>query len=572
MFRRYRQRRGPYALARPSVVPSFVRSLILLLVAGFVLYLIGRGILTLFGLGSGGDRAPVSLTIERGGAVNVSLEGGLMQRADDSMKLYATDKISTATTGHARLSFFDKSWIRLDGNTDLSLEKSEIGVEESVITATLTKGAVWIDTPSEDIYSGSIIRTIHTPSFTLHIPADTRAAIDEKTVLVFSAEGNGIGVTLKGSKEEQFIGEGQQMSLPDSPGTDALDYRTAIDPLAAQKMFVVESRAMQHAGTTVTAGSGTALQIDPNSIVLKTPADNAAVSTATVTIAGAAGANIARIRINGHEVSINRTDMSFSKEIALSEAATTDIRIEALDSNDIVLDQISRTIRRTIQTIVPPTITSPAKNGQTFRTQDLQIEIRGTVPAGAAGIIVNDYKLQLFRTGDTTWSYLASRQLNNLLDGRNVFNVYAVDAAGNPSAPATITILVEAGVAGIVSTGSTIGGSSPTAQVQIDEATLPQNTPLTPGVISVTGPTAGASHTATGSEILIEGTTSAQTASVWVNGYKLQLYKAGITRWNYIARTDYGTLKRGTNVYKINVRDANNQILDSFTYTVQYNP
>ncbi len=569
MFRRYRQRRGPYALARPSVVPSFVRSLILLLIAAFVLYLIGRGILALFGLGSGLDRAPVSLTIEKGGTVNVSLEGGLMQRADDSMKLYATDKISSAATGHAVLSFFDQSWIRLDGGTDLSIDASETGEDEAISTVSLSKGTIWVDTPSEKIYSGSVLRTIETAAFTLHIPADTQAAVSEKTLLVFSADGNGVGITLKGSTEEQFIGEGQQISLPDSPGTDASDYRTAIDPLVAQKPFILESKAMKRAGASVASGSGTSIQIDPNSIALKTPADNAAVSTDTVTVAGTVGANVARVRINGHEASINRTDMSFSEELALTDAATTDIRIEALDMNDLVLDQVSRTIRKTIQTIVPPSITSPAKNGQTYRTQDAQVEIKGTAPSGAAGIIVNDYKLQLFRTGDTTWSYLASKQLNNLIDGKNIFNVYATDASGNPSAPATITILVEAGTVGVVSTGSTVGSTSSVAP-QIDETTLPQNAPTMPGTIAVTGPAAGTSYTATGSEILIEGTVPAQTSSVWVNGYKLQLYKAGVTRWNYIAKTDYGTLKKGTNVYKINARDANNQILDSFTYTVTY--
>jgi len=570
MFRRYRQRRGPYALARPSVVPSFVRSLILLLIAGTVLYFLGRGIIRLFGMGSGLDRAAVGLTVEKGGTVNISLEGGLMQRADDTMTLYATDKISTASTGRAVLSFFEDSWIRLDGSTDLTIDTSEKNEEEAAVAVTLTKGSLWVDTPSADIYSGSILRTISTDAFTLTIPADTQAAVDGKTLLVFSADGNGVGVTLKGSEEEQFIGEGQQLSLPDKPGTNALQYRSAIDPLVAQKPFVTESKAMTRAGSSAT-GSGTGIQIDPNAIVLSSPADNAAVSTPTVTVAGTAGSNVARVRINGHEATVNRTTMSFSEELALTDAATTDIRVEALDMNDIVLDQVSRTIRKTIQTIVPPTITNPAKNGQTYRTQDAQVEIRGTAPAGAAGMMVNDYKLQLFRANDTTWSYLASKQLNNLVDGKNVFNVYAIDAAGNPSAPATLTVLVEAGTVGVVSTGSTIGSTpSSAAPTQIDEATLPQNAPLTAGVITVTGPTAGTAHTATGSDILIEGTTSAQTASVWVNGYKLQLYKAGVTRWNYIAKTDYGTLKRGTNVYKINARDANNQILDSFTYTVQY--
>lgn len=501
--------------------------------------------------------------------MNVGLEGGLMQRADSTLKLYATDKLSSSASGHATLSFFDGSWIRTDNNTDLTIDKSETGKTDAAMGVTLTKGALWIDTPSANTYSGSIIRTIVTPSFTLSIPSNTQAAVDASTLLVFSADGNGVGVTLKGSKEEQFIGEGQQMSLPATPGTDALKYRSAIDPLAVQKPFVEESKALARTGLNAPTGSGAVVQMDPNSITVTTPLENATVSTETVTVSGKVGANIEHVRINGHDASIDRSSRSYSEELALEDAPTTELQIEALDTNNIVLDQVTRTVKKVTPTIAAPTITSPAKNGQTYRTQDTQIEIKGTAPAGTAGMMVNDYKLQLFRTGDTTWSYLASKPLSNLNDGKNVFNVYALDSAGNPSAPATITILIEQGTVGVVSTGSTIGSASSTP-VQIDEKTLPQNTPTTPGVITVTGPAAGASFTATGSEILIEGTTSPQTASVWINGYKLQLYKPGVTKWNYIAKTDFGTLKKGTNLYKINARDANNMILDSFTYTVTY--
>jgi hypothetical protein len=563
MLRRYRQRRGPYALAKQSVVPSFIRSIVLLLIACTVLYFIGRGILALFGMGGSSDeRTPVTFTIEDQGTVNVSLEGGLMQRGDSTMKLFASDKISAAGNGHARLQFFDSSWIRTNISTDLSIDKSSQTTKSSVFQVTLTKGDLWINTPAMSGYSGAIVRTIVTPSFTAVIPADTQAMIDSNDLLVFSADGDGISVTLKGSKTAENIGEGQQMILPDTPTGDPLHYRSAIDPLAAQKPFVQQSRQITRTGNATTTGTGSTAAIDPNSIVVDTPTEGAVISGQTVTVSGKVGANVNGVRINGHLATIDRTNQT--------GATTTDLEIDAIDTNDIVLDQVTRSVKKAVETIKSPTITNPAGNGQTYRTQDVQIEIKGTASAGAAGIMVNDYKLQLFRTGDTTWSYLASKALNNLVDGKNIFNVYALDADGNPSAPATVTVLVEAGTVGLVSTGSTVSGNTASAPAVIDEKTLPQNAPTTPGVITVTGPAAGASFTATGSEILIEGTTSAQTESVWINGYKLQLYKPGKTLWNYIAKTDFGTLKKGTNVYTIHARDKANNILDSFTYTVTY--
>ena len=72
----------------------------------------------------------------------------------------------------------------------------------------------------------------------------------------------------------------------------------------------------------------------------------------------------------------------------------------------------------------------------------------------------------------------------------------------------------------------------------------------------------------TGAEFLIEGSVPSGTASVWVNDYKLQLYTAGKTFFNYIASTGLNTLKRGSNTYEIIIRDTEGKILDRVTYTI----
>ncbi len=566
MFRRYRQRRGPYALATPSPVPSFIRSGILLLIALVVLYYIGRGILGLFGLIGNTERTPVQLSVENRGAVNVSLEGGPMQRADDTLKLYAGDTVSAQSNSHARLTFFDTSWIRTDTDTDVSIVTSADTKDEEAFEVELTKGALWVNTPKLSSYSGTVMRTIVLPAFSLSLPSDTQAAVDGRHITVFNADGNGIAITMKDAKEPIFLGEGQQLTLPENPTGDLFQYRSAIDPLAAQKTFITESRALGRS-VTVTSGSGSTALLDPNSLALTSPKDNASVTTGTVTVAGKIGSKVDRVRVNGYMANIDRAQHSFSEELTTSDGAQMSIHIEALDVNGIVIDEVTRTVKIIKTNADAPQILSPAKNGQTYRTQKTQLEIKGTASSKVASVYVNDYKLQLFRKGDTSWSYLASSALNNLLSGKNMFTVYTLDDAGNRSASATLTVIVEAGVEGVVSTGSTVA-----APEQVEEKTLPQNAPLTPNVITVTGPAAGSSFTATGSEILLEGTTSAQTDSIWINGYKLRLFKSGNTTWNYIASVAFTTLKKGTNVYTIHARNKNNELLDSFVYTVSYNP
>jgi hypothetical protein len=88
----------------------------------------------------------------------------------------------------------------------------------------------------------------------------------------------------------------------------------------------------------------------------------------------------------------------------------------------------------------------------------------------------------------------------------------------------------------------------------------------------VTGPGEGTEYTftGTGGSFLLEGTVPKETNSVWVNGYKLRLYVAGKTFFNYIADAKFSTLKKGTNTYVINARNEEGKILDTVTYTVTY--
>lgn len=568
MFRRYRQRRGPYAMAAPSVMPSIIRSVILLGIALLLLYFVGKWVLWIFGVGGDMQRNAVLLSVENRSTVNVSLEGGLMQRAEGSIKLYESDRVTTGGNGHALLTFFDGTTGRIDVQSDVTIGESTLGSEESALSINVAAGSLWIRTPDLDTFSGAIIRDISTSRYSAKLPSDAEVVIDQHALIVFSGDGQGVELTVNGADEPVFIGEGQQIQLPDGNlGEDILRFRSAIEPLVAQRTFIEESRGIMIAPT----GSGeVAVVSDEDILNVTAPADRTNVTTNTVKVEGTISPRVERVRVNGYEATINRDMQSFTEEISLDADKDTMITIQAQDARGITLAEEIRTVRRGTEEITPPVITSPATAGQTYRTQRTEFEIVGTAPSNAAGIMVNEYKLQLFRAGDSNWSYLASTALNNLKSGTNIYDVYTLDAAGNKSQPVRITILLEAGSEGVVGGGTS--GSAASQAATIDETTLPNNAPLLPGSIAVTGPTAGTVHTATGSEFLLEGTAPKAAASVWVNGYRLQLFKAGSGYWNYIAKAEFNTLKPGTNVYTIVVRNDKNEILDSFEYTATYNP
>jgi len=564
-----RHRRGPYALAQPSVLPGVVRTIILVVILAVALFFTGRWILSLFGSGSALARTPVVLIAEGRGPVNVSLEGGAVQRAEDSLKLYDGDRVTTGNGGHALLLFFDGSRVRLDAGSDVTIDRSERGSETSTVALTLTRGSVFVQTPTPAVFSGTVLRTIRTTGFSLALPTRSEAVVNETGLLVFSANGLGIGVSIEGRSDSVTIGEGQQWQLPAqvAPSADLYSFRSPLPADAAQKQFVIDSRAQKQALPTSTeTGSGPATEL----LAVTEPENNVLVKGTTVRVAGLAGKGVMTVRINGYIAAVNPLDHSFQQELTLQDAATTDIHVEALDDKQVVLTDARLTVRRDVTLPDAPVIVSPAQSGQTYRTQALQLEISGTAKPDVAGIIVNDYRLQLFKQGSVTWSYLASTQLKNLVAGKNVFTVVAIDAAGNRSPAATLTILLEDGPTGVVATEGGTTSAAGAASSAVNPATLPDNAPLSPGSLSVTGPTAGTLHTATGSEIVIVGATSSQTASIWVNDYRLQLYKAGKTTWNYIASVAFANMKKGRNVYVITARDAEEKILDRVEYIVNY--
>lgn len=574
MLRRYRHRRGPYAIAAPSRQKTLLRKIIWYAIFLLLLYWMGSKVLVWIS-GAAVQSKPAMLTVEEGSRANVSFDGGLLQPAESGVSVHPGDRIVTAA-GFGILDFFDGSRLRMDEQADLTILESEKGEKTSSLALQLDTGAIWIRTPLIESSTGGVMtRSVVTPTWTLTIPDDTEAVLEKDGIIVFNADGEGVAMLLNAG-ETIIIGEGQQIRFPDPTAIsgDPLRFRSAINPLAVQRSFVEDARRL-------TAPNGSIIgtpEGESDLLTIRTPQENAVVSGNTVLIDGSVDPRIDRVRVNGYLASIDRGNGSFQQELSLREGASTmTIRIEALDARGLSLAETTRTVRTASgsQTVSntdakSPSITAPALTGQTYRTQKNEIIIRGTAPAGTQSIEVNDYRLQLFAPGNPTWSYLATTVLNNLQTGRNIFNVYAIDASGKKSTAATITIVLEEGTEGVVENAQNSTVTSP--PVVINESDLPTNDPLTPGIISISAPEAGASYTATGTGFLLEGSTSKQTASIWVNGYRLQLYASGKTFWNYIASTALGTLKEGTNSYKIVARDSANQILDTFTYTVEYNP
>lgn len=92
-----------------------------------------------------------------------------------------------------------------------------------------------------------------------------------------------------------------------------------------------------------------------------------------------------------------------------------------------------------------PVITFPALSDATkaFETTEPVLKISGIVDPRTVAVEVNDYKLQRYQPGDTTWSYTANAQYSNFKYGENYFTVVAIGPEGERSSSSIKVILVK---------------------------------------------------------------------------------------------------------------------------------
>jgi hypothetical protein len=561
----YRYRRSLYTQPERSH-KRYIGRIILFILALGILYLLSKGVMALFGLMSGGEDQAVALRIESRSNVDVSYDEEDFQAAEDGSSIQAGDAVRTAADSHAHLTFFDGTLVRLDEQTTVTVLESSDASKGAHIRMEILEGTAWIMTPPSTEEKTNI-REIESARLALGLSDGAEVVIGPRSVITYKASGDGISVRAKDGDEEIFVGEGQQFTLPENVESVAnLErYRSGHSLASLRNTFAIQSRQL----LTGNNDDG-ALEEESGPLVVLSPAENAVVTESSVRVSGRVEAEVTSVRINGQEVVVDEADGSFVDDIALLSDTSFDIHVEALDTSGKIISEITRTVRRESATasgtnlFASPAVTEPVATGNTYQTTAEEVVLRGTAPEGATQILVNDYSLRLFDPAKGTWSYLARLDLGNMKSGTNIYNVVAVNANGMRSAAATITINHGTATTGTTSSAGT-AASTPSVTPQ-------NNVPLTPGVLKVTGPAAGTEYAASGTGFLLEGTTSNQTDSIWVNDYRLQLFVSGKTYWNYIADVDLGNLKQGRNVYRIIARNKDGQVLDTVDYVVTYQP
>ncbi|MEK7563707.1 MAG: hypothetical protein AAB544_04935, partial [Patescibacteria group bacterium] len=187
MLRR-RHRTGPYPLAQTR---SPIRALVPLAAAAVALLILlwaGKAVLSALQFGNAVQRTAVILRGDDRGSVSVSLNGEDPRVSDSELKLYPGDSVSTDRGAPATLELFDGSIIRIDRGAALTIEESVLGAKESAFALAMERGSAWIRTPESVAFSGTVLRTIETATYTAQIPSGAEVYLTETTIEVYAAD------------------------------------------------------------------------------------------------------------------------------------------------------------------------------------------------------------------------------------------------------------------------------------------------------------------------------------------------------------------------------------------------
>ncbi|MBT3834926.1 hypothetical protein HOF56_01630 [Candidatus Peribacteria bacterium] len=502
-----------------------------------------------------GSKVPTSLYVRDRGRVDVVIGGEKdRQRAESGLKLYDGDRVITDGSAYAVLNFFDKTRIQLDTNTDVILNEVSMGQDSSVISLSIENGGLFIESGT----GSNIKRKFTSRRAHFEVPPRSEVILGDD-IYVFDSSGPGVNVLVTISSRtfaNVIVGEGQQLIIDPirlkevkEEGGDPYELRSVLDDKILSSNLYLASRQVPKEEIIIKEESAAADE-EGDFLVVSEPVDGELVQGGVVVVKGSVGSRIETVKVNGYDADLN--DGEFRKEIALPEEESFSVDIRGESRDGLIIAEQSISLSQDINPPDAPVILSPGGSGDTIQISDEEFEISGTASSDAVGVIVNGYRLQKYVPGKK-WSYIADSKLGNVRMGENIYEIVAIDRAGNTSDTSKIMIVWKA-----------------EPLVQIEDGIRDESEYIEPGSLRVIAPTKnGSTFITSDSEVLIEGETSADTHSLSINGFTLTLYEPGKETWNYIAKEDFGNYKDGTNRFTVVARNKDGKILDVVKYLIE---
>lgn len=355
--------------------------------------------------------------------------------------IVAGDELVTSANAKVIVEFFDGTIMRLDGSTDVIFEEIDGDAEAPLISVILVDGNAWFN----KVYIDSAgLTALDVKLSDAVVNADLSSIFEvesgiDKYVRVIDGEDVRVDILDQDGRKivaDEEVGIGQEVMLNDAAMQRFWSFQSPNVVMAASENFKLSAWYLWNA------------EEDKN----PTEFEKA---------------------VNGKKfVKAPPEEVKGEEEDLEKEADTESLQIEG--------EELSPEAAIGDNGVAVPTIISVAGGNQTnadgfYVVQSNPAVIHGGV-SGAVKIVVNDFVLQKFNPGDSTWTYYANADYGLMKAGENVYQVYAYDAAGGQSAALTVKVLYQPPAAP-AQTGA--GETEPAQTSETTESQPEENTEVT---------------------------------------------------------------------------------------------
>lgn len=361
--------------------------------------------------------------------------------AVSGMHVLQGDAVKTLASSRVALRFFQSTWVRLGADTQAVIRALDPAQSRNQIEFAVDRGDIWVRAKAVDKQVGVQIDTSHLhivsagssgAVFAIHVEPDTggSGAVAVESVRVFDGS---VSISV----------------MPSGGGA-----------VAGSGAFAGKTGDQARAVDTVTVAAG-------NQFTMRAPNYAAFVAYQSPDLVVPLSADAAGDPwvIWNQQEDRSPTDFDAQKLVVTAPAAVSDA--PAADAVPVVPPVTVPTSPVVVPPVTPVSAPSSALasprivrvGGQTIGAQasitvhETPIVVEGSA-SGAAKIVVNNFALSKFAPGAATWKYALKEDYGNLVVGKNVMRMYAVDAAGAKSSVAVFTIIYEPAAGAATSTAT----------------------------------------------------------------------------------------------------------------------
>jgi hypothetical protein len=412
------------------------------------------------------------------------------------------DRVRTLSGGKAVVTVFEGVTVRMDESTDILFEELENDENKGTAIIKVNAGDIWVNKADDadpnyeisittdylSVRAAGTVFAVHAglPEIVRVIDGDVLVdVLDVKDVLDQINMGVGQEAILTSGAFESFKLRETPSILgsisADFQGTDWYKWNISedkdptsfqVDPaLTGDNSTVIESETPAEFDST-TPETGEPEEVTTSTIeapVVTFPEYGVTITDETINILGNAPTGAEKIMVTSFEETTPspyilkgyKAGDATWKYIAKFDGGEGNMivgenryEVVAIDSAGeesevatimFIYEPADNTVVNSPDELAAPTISivndQPA--GEKFVLSEDRAYVEGQVGTWAKSVVVNDYTLREYKAYSGKFSYILSPEFDNLVEGDNVINMYAVDSQGNKSPVGTFTITWE---------------------------------------------------------------------------------------------------------------------------------